>query len=100
MGEPGVFETEWGEAIGKVLAAYPMGSPGLVLALETLCKTAEERGHMEGTRTIAMGVCEQLHSTPATGLKCLQCYNAEQNYREETTVAMEVAAAAKAKGEK
>lgn len=58
--------------------AYPPGSPGLLLALETLMKTALDTAKAEFDNDLAQEVCEGLHDGPAKGLKCRACYEAEK----------------------
>ena len=86
------YNTKWGEIVARVLSAYPMGSPGLVLALETLCGTAFKEGEASGQSKTAFDVCDGIHDGPPTGLKCLSCYHVEVNYAGEQVVIAEVEA--------
>jgi hypothetical protein len=54
----------------------------MLLALETYVKTVEDRAEARAEDKLAEAVCEQLHTGPAKGLKCLACYNAEANVPE------------------
>lgn len=69
--------TRWHDPIARVLAAYP-GGPGLVAALETLIRTAEENAYTRAKDDLAQRVCEGVHPGPASGLKCRACYEAER----------------------
>ena len=74
------YRSRYGEPILRILQAYPSGSPGLIAALETICKTAEGQGHKQASMNLAASVCEDLHTGPSTGLKCLECHYAETQY--------------------
>jgi hypothetical protein len=87
------FQSKWGEVVSRVLATYPPGSPGLITALETLCRTAEQEGEAKGRAATAVNVCEGLHEGPPNGIKCLSCYHVEVNYTEELVVQSEIDAA-------
>lgn len=87
------YQSKWGEVVARVLATYPPGSPGLITALETLCRTAEQEGEAKGRATTAVNVCEGLHEGPPNGIKCLSCYHVEVNYAEELVVQSEIDAA-------
>lgn len=93
------YQTEYGEKVGMTLAAYPMGSPGLVMALENLCANAERKGFTRGKEAAASDVCEQLHEGMGKGLKCLSCYYSEVGYNEVQAVEAEIAKFAKEKSE-
>ena len=80
------YKSQYGEKIAKVLNTYPMGSPGLVVALETLCMTAEQNGHAKGREQSAEDVCDGLHNGPSEGLMCRSCYNAEVGYVEQQKI--------------
>ena len=84
------FNTKWGEVVSRVLSAYPMGSPGLVLALESLCSTAQKEGEAIGRSKTAFDVCEGLHVEAPAGIKCLSCYHAETNYSGELVIQAEI----------
>ena len=87
-----MFLTKWGEPVSRVLAAYPPG-PGLIAALETLIRTAEDVTRTKMKDELAAQVCEGLHGGEPSGLKCRACYEAEQLIPMEMTVAAEIAMA-------
>lgn len=78
-----------GESIQRIIQAYSQG-PALVAALETYCKTLEDRAFTEAGKKTAEEVCEGLHAGPAMGLKCLSCYNAEHHIQQEMVVEAEI----------
>ena len=84
--------TRYRDAITRVLAAYASG-PGLVQALDTLIKTAEDNARTLARDEVAQSVCEGLHDGPASGLKCRGCYEAEQIVGMEAQVNAEIAIA-------
>ena len=85
------FQTRYGPAIAQVLNAYPQG-PGLVAALETLIKTAEQNVASKNVDEMAQQVCEELGhiASEASGLKCLKCYHAEHHFQQEMVVQAEI----------
>jgi hypothetical protein len=85
------FQTRHGEALNRILAAYPPG-PGLIAALETYCRTIEEQGARRDANELAATVCEGLHHGEAQGLKCLKCYMAEQHFTQEAVIEAEIEA--------
>ena len=85
-----MFLTKYGQSVAQVLAAYPPGSPGLIGAIETLIQTAEQNARMNAKDEIAATVCEGMHNGPASGLKCLSCYNAEVHFQQEMVVQAEM----------
>lgn len=87
------FNTKWGEICQRILATYPPQSPGLVMALETLCDTAFREGEAAGRSKTAMDVCDGIHDGPPKGIKCLSCYHVEVNFQDEVSVIAEVEAA-------
>ena len=93
------FKSRYGEPLVRVLNAYQPGSPGLIAALEAICKTAENVGHKRASNDLSMTVCEGLHKDPPTGIKCLDCYHAETGYAAMQQVQDEMALVAKAKAE-
>jgi hypothetical protein len=85
------FKTRYGNPIMRVLQNYQPGSVGLMAALEALCTTAELNGHKNATAELSTTVCENLHAHPSTGLKCLDCHNAETNYAGQQEIEAEMA---------
>ena len=87
-----MYTTRYGENIARILAAYP---PGLlqVKALEILIQTAQQHARDSAQDDVAQQVCEGLHITPATGLKCRACYNVEKNLPMQQMVESDILAA-------
>lgn len=79
-------KSQYGEKIARIMMTYPPGSPGLVVALETLCITAEQNGHSKGKQQSADDVCDGLHDGPPDGVMCRSCYNAEVGYVEQQKI--------------
>jgi len=59
-----------------------------VAAIETLIQTEIEHAK-ETARNDASDVCEGLHVGPGIGLKCRQCYEAEQRFHLEEQITAE-----------
>ncbi len=85
------FKTRYGNPLLMILQSYQPGSPGLMAALEAICTTAEANGHKGAEANLAMSVCEQLHTGPSSGLKCLDCHYAETQYAGQQEIEAEVA---------
>lgn len=87
-----MWTTKHGEAINKILSAYP---PGMVLmhALETYCKTVEDQGIRAGREAAVVPQCEALHSGPSRGAVCRACYEAETGAKAEMQFLAELEAA-------
>ena len=65
------------EPLTRIIMAYPPGSPGLLIALETYIKTASDQHVARTQDDMAAAVCEGLCVRPR-GLKCLACYESEK----------------------
>ena len=89
-----LFATRYGEGISRIVSAYPPG-PMMVAALETLVSTIQQHAITAYKDTVAQSVCEGMHEGPPTGLKCLACYEAEQQFDMHRTVQAEIEAFAK-----
>lgn len=77
------LRTRYGQAIMRVLAAYPPNSPSQIVALETLLITAMNNTQSESRDQMALSACQQLHIGPPKGVACGSCYEAlEQNKTE------------------
>lgn len=84
-----MYSSRYGDPIARILAAYASG-PGLIAALETLIKTAEDNARTRVRDELAAQVCEQLHAGPPTGLKCRACYEAESGIAMQNQVDAEI----------
>ena len=72
-----MFRTKYGEAIMRIMAAYPPG-PFVTQALETYIQTQVEQAVAVAKEEVPEGVCEGLHPGPPRGLVCRACYDAER----------------------
>lgn len=86
-----LFATRYGEGISRIVAAYQPG-PMMVAALEALVGTIQQHAVAAYRDTVAQSVCEGMHEGPPTGLKCLACYEAEQQFDMQRTVQGEIEA--------
>lgn len=70
------FKTRYGQAIVRVLQAYPVGTKSLIVSLEAIVQTAMDRTQTNSREQVAQDVCEGFHPGPANGLICKACYDA------------------------
>lgn len=89
-----LYSTRYGEGIARIVQTYQPG-PAMVGALEVLVKTIQSHAVAAYRDTVAQSVCEGMHEGPPTGLKCLACYEAEQQFGMQQTVQGEIEAFAK-----
>lgn len=71
-----VFMTRYGEPIVRVLGTYEKGSRSLIVALETIVKTAMDQVRQDSQDELAATNCLGHHEGPAHGLVCRRCYDA------------------------
>lgn len=69
------YATRYGAAIWRVLQNYPPGTHQLVLALETVVKTAMEKTEEQSKDDIAQTSCLGLHPGAPAGLICRKCFD-------------------------
>jgi len=73
-----MFKTQYGQAIVRVLQAYPFGSRSLIVALEAVVTTAMGRVVEESRNEIAQNTCRGLHPGEPSGVICLRCFDAAE----------------------
>lgn len=73
----------------SILNTYSQG-PGLMAALETYVATVERNARIAVEANIAQTVCEHLHESEPSGLKCLSCYESERSVRDIMQVEAEI----------